>query len=51
MTNQGQKQGQGGASGSFFFFTQDKQYIIKTIGESEKTALLTKLKPLCMHLD
>lgn len=25
----------GGASGSFFFFTQDKNYIIKTISKEE----------------
>jgi len=33
--NQGQKHNSGGKSGSFFFFTEDRQYIIKTIKKSE----------------
>ena len=39
-SNKGQKNQQGGKSGSFFFFTQDKKYIIKTMSEAEKTKYL-----------
>ena len=35
-TNQGEKHNDGGKSGSFFFFTQDKKFIIKTLKNSEK---------------
>lgn len=30
-TNKGTKHNQGGKSGSFFFFTEDRQFIIKTL--------------------
>jgi len=44
MTNRGQKAGEGGKSGSFFFFTEDKNFMIKTIRKSEFKHLLKKLK-------
>jgi 1-phosphatidylinositol-4-phosphate 5-kinase len=42
-SNQGQKHQTGGKSGSFFFFSQDMQYIIKTISKGELSALLNML--------
>ena len=30
-TNKGQKHTEGGKSGSFFFFTEDRKYIVKTL--------------------
>ena len=35
-TNENQSHGSGGKSGSFFFFTEDKKYIIKSMTEKEK---------------
>ena len=40
----------GGKSGSFFFFTEDKQFIIKTMFRHEKNILLKTLPPLVTHL-
>ena len=37
------KDGSGGSSGSFFFFTEDKQFIIKTITSQEKKNLMKTL--------
>ena len=42
-TNQGQKHNEGGKSGSFFFFTQDRQFIVKTINSEEKRKLIQML--------
>ena len=36
----GADQGTGGSSGSFFFFTEDKEFIIKTINKSEATLMV-----------
>ena len=41
--NSGAKHTEGGKSGSFFFFTQDKRYIIKSMKPSEKKKLLGML--------
>jgi 1-phosphatidylinositol-4-phosphate 5-kinase len=44
------KAGQGsGASGSFFFFSYDKKFIIKTLKGSEKKILLGMLDDLIHH--
>ena len=43
-TNKNQSHSSGGKSGSFFFFTQDKQFIIKTMTKKEKEILM-KLLP------
>jgi len=42
-TNKGTKHNDGGKSGSFFFFSQDKKYIIKTLFPKEKIRLLDML--------
>jgi 1-phosphatidylinositol-4-phosphate 5-kinase len=42
-TNSNQSHGSGGMSGSFFFFTEDKKYIIKTMTFEEKNTLLDML--------
>jgi hypothetical protein len=34
-TNKGKKHNEGGKSGSFFFFTEDRQFIIKTLQYKE----------------
>ena len=40
-----------GASGSFFFFSTDKRFIVKTMSDSEKDFFLTKVaKPYFNHL-
>ncbi len=48
--NQGQKHNAGGKSGSFFFFTEDRQYIIKTIKKSELKKFLKSLPSICEYL-
>ena len=35
-TNESVQQSSGGRSGSFFFFTEDRQFIIKTMSYEEK---------------
>jgi 1-phosphatidylinositol-4-phosphate 5-kinase len=35
-TNRDEKHGSGGKSGSFFFFTEDRKFIIKTMTSKEK---------------
>jgi ubiquinone biosynthesis protein COQ9 len=35
---------QGGASNSFFFVTEDKQFIVKTISKQEKDVMLKLLE-------
>ena len=40
----------GGASGSFFFFTEDKKFIIKTMTKTEKDGFLKMLPFLIRHL-
>lgn len=42
-SNQNQSHDDGGKSGSFFFFTEDKKFIIKTMTNSEKKTLLRML--------
>lgn len=42
-TNKGYKHNKGGKSGSFFFFTQDRKYIIKTLFKQEKDKLMAML--------
>jgi 1-phosphatidylinositol-4-phosphate 5-kinase len=45
------KAGQGaGASGSFFFFSSDNRFIIKTLLKNEKDILLGLLNPFIQHL-
>ena len=45
------KSGQGaGRSGSFFFFSRDNKYIIKTMRGTEKKVLLDMLDDLIHHL-
>ena len=44
------KAGQGaGKSGSFFFFSKDRKFVIKTISKSEKDVLLGMLDDLIKH--
>ena len=38
--NKNAKEANGGRSGSFFFFTQDNKYIVKTINKTEVEKLL-----------
>lgn len=40
----------GGKSGSFFFFTEDRRFIIKTMSRAEKDAFLKMLPRLTQHL-
>ena len=43
--------GQGsGASGSFFFFTKCRRFIIKTLRRDEKTVLMNMLDDFCKHI-
>ena len=44
-------QNSGGASGSFFFFSHDNRFIIKTIGASEKKVLLGMLDDMIYHFE
>ena len=39
-----------GRSGSFFFFSSDRQFVIKTISKTEKNVLLAMLDDLIAHL-
>ena len=39
----GTSSNQGGASNSFFFLTEDKKFIVKTISEQEKNVMLKLL--------
>lgn len=41
--------GDGGRSGSFFFFTQNSEFIVKTISPKEKERLLSLLPALVEH--
>lgn len=43
-TNSNQQHGSGGKSGSFFFFTEDRKFIIKSLTKKEKFNLM-KLLP------
>ena len=46
------KAGQGaGKSGSFFFFSRDKKFVIKTISKNEKNLLLSLLDNLIKHYE
>ena len=40
----------GGASGSFFFFTEDKQFIIKTMSTSEKVTFMRMLPSMTQFI-
>ena len=50
----GKEVGSDGASGSFFYFTKNKRYLVKTIELSEKDALVsshpTDLSQLTHHM-
>ena len=49
--NQVFKAGEGsGASGSFFFFSYDKRFLIKTLRRNEKDILLSILDSYILHL-
>lgn len=48
--NDGQKHTAGGKSGSFFFFTQDRKYIVKSMKESEVRKLLKILQSKLEYL-
>jgi 1-phosphatidylinositol-4-phosphate 5-kinase len=50
-TNNYQKHGTGGKSGSFFFFTEDKKFIIKSLTKKEKKNLMTMLPNLVSHIE
>lgn len=46
------KAGQGaGKSGSFFFFSSDRKFVIKTISKTEKDVLLNMLDDLISHYE
>ena len=45
-----QQHGNGGKSGSFFFFTEDKQFIIKTMSKKEKNILMDLLPNMVKYL-
>lgn len=46
------KAGQGaGKSGSFFFFSSDNKFIIKTINSQEKTLLFSMLQKMIQHFN
>lgn len=46
------KAGQGsGASGSLFFYTEDKKFVIKTLRGSEKKVLLNMIDNFVHHLE
>ena len=49
-TNSNQSHGNGGMSGSFFFFTEDKKYIIKTMTFQEKKNLMTMLPNITKYM-
>ena len=45
------KAGEGaGASGSFFFFTSDNRFLIKTMNSAEKNKCLSMLDDMIIHL-
>ena len=46
ITSNGESSNVGGSSGSFFFFSQDRQYIIKTITKKEIDSLIKLLPSL-----
>jgi hypothetical protein len=48
-TNQNQNSNDGGSSGSFFFFSQDKQFIVKTISFKELMIYLNGLPKFLEH--
>ena len=48
-TNKGSKDGAGGRSGSFFFFTQDRDYIIKTVAKHEYKKFFEIIKVYTKH--
>jgi hypothetical protein len=45
----GLSQNDGGQSGSFFFFSEDSQYIIKTVTKRERQVLIKNLNKLVHH--
>jgi len=47
--NMSVKHQQGGKSGSFFFFTEDRHYIIKSIGHQEMSKYLAMMPALLSH--
>ena len=49
-TRSGLSHASGGKSGSFFFFTEDRRFIIKTMSRVEKDAFLKILPRLTQHL-
>lgn len=49
-TNSDQNHSSGGKSGSFFFFTEDKQFIIKTMSQEEKMVIMRLLPSMINYL-
>ena len=41
LTSNAEDSNIGGRSGSFFFFSEDRQYIVKTISASEKNVMVS----------
>lgn len=49
-TNKNRNTNDGGRSGSFFFFTQDQQFLVKTMTTTERKTLLQMLPNYVKHL-
>ena len=49
-TNKCRDTNDGGRSGSFFFFSQDKQFLVKTMTTGERKTLLNMLPSYIKHL-
>ena len=49
-TNNNQSHGSGGKSGSFFFFTEDRKFIIKSMTKKEKVNLMNALPQITEFL-
>ena len=49
-TNKNSNSNDGGRSGSFFFFTQDKRFLVKTMTACERNILLKMLPNLIEHV-
>lgn len=50
-TNSGDKHTDGGKSGSFFFFTEDKKFIIKSMKVRELDLLMKSLPEMVAHFE
>lgn len=51
LTSEGLSSNKGGRSYSFFFFTEDKQYIIKTIPQAERKRLIAIMPKMVQHME